>query len=171
MRKEVLKDLLDFNQKLVICGTAAGENSATSGYYYANSNNQFWNMLYEVRLTPFKLDPSQYYLLKDYSIGLSDIAKDQQGIDSNIEFSQSQADSLLEKILYYRPKILCFNGKKAAKIFLNKAYVDYGLSDKKIGDTTLFIAPSTSGSGRRYWDIKFWHEVASMANTTQYRFG
>lgn len=62
------------------------------------------------------------------------------------------------KIQYYRPKIVCFNGKKAAKVCLNKKHVEYGLQKKQIGFTRLFVAPSTSGTAKRWWNQGWWQK-------------
>jgi len=62
-----------------------------------------------------------------------------------------------------RPGILCFNGKNAAEKFLGKNPSSYGLQPEEIEETRIFVAPSTSGSGSRYWDSDLWHELARLA--------
>lgn len=156
---EILDDIFDFSQNIVICGTAVGNTSASVKNYYADPNNLFWEMLFEVKLTPYQLKPYEYRSLKKYSVGLTDIAKNQHGTDNSIIFMKNQANELKKKILYYKPKVLCFNGKKAAQIFFDLKWVDYGLCNEKVGNTLLFVAPSTSGQARKYWDINYWHEV------------
>ena len=63
-----------------------------------------------------------------------------------------------------RPKIVCFNGKNAAKAFLNTNNVDYGYQNEKINTTEIFIAPSTSGAANRFWDKKKWKELLNSAS-------
>jgi len=58
--------------------------------YYANSNNQFWNTLYKVGLTPYRLQSSEDHSLLNYSVGLSDLIKDQHGNDNLIQFNTMQ---------------------------------------------------------------------------------
>ncbi len=53
------------------------------------------------------------------------------------------------------PKILCFNGKEAAKAFLGTDRVEFGELEKHIGETLLFVAPSTSGATNGHWDIAY----------------
>lgn len=48
----VLPDVLAPNLKLVICGTAAGKESARRQAYYAGRGNKLWSTLYRVGLTP-----------------------------------------------------------------------------------------------------------------------
>ena len=56
----LLKDLLAPGLKIVFCGTAAGEVSATRGEYYAGPGNKFWAVLHKIGLTPRRLAPGEY---------------------------------------------------------------------------------------------------------------
>jgi len=159
-----MDDILDYGIKIVICGTAIGNATHRAGHYYANSSNQFWNTLYITGLTPYRLQPFEDTDLLNYSIGITDIAKNQYGNDNILNFNHPQIDEFKEKIIKYQPRVLCFNGKKAAKVFFNNTEVSYGLCNSKIGNTFLFIAPSTSGSARRFWDINYWHDVAKLSS-------
>ena len=40
----MLKDVLTENLDVVFCGTAKGKTSALKGYYYARTNNKFYNI-------------------------------------------------------------------------------------------------------------------------------
>jgi double-stranded uracil-DNA glycosylase len=77
----VLPDLLQPNLRIVFCGTAAGTMSARRGHYYAHPQNKFWPILHAIGLTPRRLDPSEFRLLAEWGIGLTDIAKHVSGMD------------------------------------------------------------------------------------------
>jgi TDG/mug DNA glycosylase family protein len=158
-----MKDILAYNLKLVVCGTAISDETHIAGHYYASSNNQFWDTLAKIGLTLYRLQPKEDQTLPNYLVGLTDIIKDQHGNDTTIQFNTFNRDAFEKKIIKYKPKILCFNGKKAAELYFKRRKVEYGLCAEKIGDTLIFIAPSTSGSARKYWDIKYWNEVAALA--------
>jgi TDG/mug DNA glycosylase family protein len=111
----MLEDLLVPNLKLVFCGTAAGKKSAELKQYYAGRNNRFWDILFVVKLTPRLLMPSEYKSLLNYGIGLTDIAKYNSGCDRDLKNSDFDVETTKNKILQYKPKYLCFNGKTAAK--------------------------------------------------------
>ncbi|NQV18865.1 MAG: mismatch-specific DNA-glycosylase [Armatimonadetes bacterium] len=160
----MLPDLLAPNLKVVICGTAAGPQSATLQQYYAGQGNKFWRTLFEICLTPRPIQPSEYEQLLSYAIGLTDLVKNKSGMDYNLSSTDFGSDVLVEKILKYKPKFLCFNGKRAGKEFLLNNYVDYGLQEEKIGVTRLFIAPSTSSAANGWWDINIWQELANYFN-------
>lgn len=160
-----LPDLLAENLDIVFCGTAAGDKSAQLKAYYAGPGNQFYSILNIVGLTPIKLLPNQFPDLLNYKIGLTDIAKYAQGVDSRLKSTDFDVEGFKEKINKYQPKYCCFNGKEAAKEFygLKKtANIKYGIQKETINNTKLFVAPSTSGSARGYWDENVWKELFEL---------
>ena len=159
----MLQDLLTHDLKLVVCGTAVGSDSAQLKQYYAKPTNKFWKTLFQVRLTPIQLKPSEYRNLLEYGIGLTDLVKNKSGIDRDLTPGDFGSHVLLEKIKTYQPKYLCFNGKRSAVEFLLRK-VDYGLQPETIKATRIFIAPSTSGAANRWWDIGIWRELTKLCN-------
>lgn len=158
----MLPDVLGQNLKVVFCRTAAGEQSARKKAYYAGPGNKFWWILYRIGLTPVQSDPSQYKDVLIYGIGLTDLAKNVSGADSVLSKKSFDSAGLEKKILKYSPKVLCFNGKRAAQEYWVIGKVNYGLQDMKIGDTMVYIAPSTSGAANRYWDENYYFQLANL---------
>lgn len=156
----MLNDLIKENLNILFCGTAVGNRSAQAKVYYANPTNKFWNILYKTGLTPKQLEPDEYEQLITYNIGLTDLVKGKHGLDKGLVTEDFNIKSLIEKIEKYKPLILCFNGKKAAQIFLGKDNVEYGFQDGSINKTRIFVAPSTSSAANKYWDEKLWYELA-----------
>lgn len=161
----MLRDLLAEDLRLVICGSAAGARSARLGHYYAGRGNKFWRMLYAAGITPRVLDPSEWETLLSYGVGLTDVVKGQSGMDRDLDFGRSDPEGLREKIALFRPKVLCFNGKRAARTFLGET-VEYGLVRRAIGQTMLFVAPSTSAAAARFWNLATWVDAAKFAGFT-----
>jgi TDG/mug DNA glycosylase family protein len=158
----VLPDVLESNLKVVFCGIATGTTSARVSAYYAGPGNKFWKTLYTVGLTPHQLRPEEYTTLPQYGIGLTDLAKYTSGPDLNLSSRDFAVAPFEEKIRKFSPKVLCFNGKKAAKTFLGTDYVEFGVLGKQIGETRLFVAPSTSGAANGHWDIAYWQQLAEV---------
>lgn len=169
---DILQDILQPNLSLVICGTSAGKHSAEVGSYYAGANNLFWKILRETELTndkkPVASDNCEDLL--SYRIGLTDIAKKASGVDANISQNDYDIEGFVQKMTILQPKLICFNGKKAAAIFLSWQFkrkiktseFDYGPYQIQGGKFRIFIAPSTSGSAKRYWEPAYWHELAEL---------
>ena len=65
-------------------------------------------------------------------------------------------------MIKYQPKIVCFNGKNAAKIYFNRKHIEYGIQNEKIVMSKLFIVPSTSGAASGFWDINIWKTLADI---------
>ena len=162
MSGPTLEDVLAPGLRLVVCGSAAGHRSAQLRQYYAGPGNKFWRTLFEVGLTLRRLDPSEYRLLPSFGIGLTDLVKHQRGGDAELDFARAGRDELREKIARFRPGVLCFNGKRSAGEFLRVKRVDYGLQAGALGETRLFVAPSTSGAASGAWDPDVWRELADL---------
>jgi TDG/mug DNA glycosylase family protein len=117
----MLPDVLHNDLKIVFCGTAAGDTSARLQMYYAGPGNKFWKVLHEVGLTPRVLVPKEFVDLPQYGLGLTDLVKDASGMDNNIDFTNKGTEILRDKIIRFRPRVLCFNGKRAAQEFLSRS--------------------------------------------------
>ena len=150
--------------KVVFCGTAVGDQSARRGAYYAGLGNQFWKILAETGLTPQPLLPEQFPSLTKFRIGLTDLVKGRSGRDTVLAANDFDVESFKEKIEIFAPKAVGFNGKKAAEVFFGRKSVEYGRQNERIGDTTLFVLPSTSGAARGYWDPLYWRELARFVS-------
>lgn len=157
----MLPDILAEQLQVLFCGMAASPKSAKLGAYYAGPGNKFWRTLYETGLTPRQLLPHEFREVIKYGIGLTDLAKGVSGIDAELSYEDFDKDGLRSRIEYFSPRIICFNGKKAAQIFLEKR-VDYGLQQDCIGETKVFVAPSTSGAASGFWDIRVWLKLAEL---------
>ena len=158
----MLDDVLAPGLSVVFCGTAASARSAAVMQYYAGRGNKFWRILDQTALTPRLLSPSEYRLLPEFGIGLTDIVKGQSGADKDIVFEDHGVVRLRAKVMHFQPRFLCFNGKRAAQEFLGRKDVGYGRRAERIGATALHVLPSTAGLASGFWDERRWHEFARM---------
>jgi TDG/mug DNA glycosylase family protein len=160
----VLPDVLQSGLRLVFCGTAAGKRSAAEHAYYAHPGNLFWRALFEAGLTPRQLAPSEFPLLPDYGIGLTDLAKRHAGNDDELPRDAFDVPALITKIERYQPRLLAFTSKNAARAALGHA-VGYGLQTECFGSTKLFVLPSPSGQARGHWDLMPWQALADWVGS------
>jgi TDG/mug DNA glycosylase family protein len=158
---DVLQDLLQDSLRVVLCGTAASTVSAAAGAYYANKQNKFWKILHETRLIPEPLQPQQYRDLLRHGIGLTDLVKTHFGMDHQIPLSKldDPRARLSASIAAFRPKLLTFTSKTAGQKFFG-GQRDYGEQAERIGETRIWILPSTSGAANGSWKPEIWHRFA-----------
>lgn len=161
----VLPDILDHGLKVVFCGSAVGAKSAEVGAYYAGPGNRFWPILLETGLTPRLLAPEEFASVREFGIGLTDMAKDASGADSSLPRDADDPEALRAKIARFQPRALAFNGKRAAKVFFGRAGIEIGRQPESIGPTAIFVLPSTSGMATRYWDQSPWFELAEFVKS------
>jgi TDG/mug DNA glycosylase family protein len=158
---DVLRDLLQEQLQIVLCGTAAGTTSAAERAYYAHRQNKFWKILHETGLTPGLLQPRQYRNLLQHRIGLTDLVKAGAGMDRATLPRLTAADRqrLNDSIAAFRPRFLAFTSKTAGQKFFDDKR-DYGEQIERIGDTRIWILPSTSGAANGSWRPEIWHRFA-----------
>lgn len=159
---DVLSDLLQHSLRVVLCGTAAGTTSAAKRAYYAHRQNKFWKILHETKLTPELLQPQQYRELLRHGIGLTDLMKADAGMDRATLPKLTAADRarLSTAIANFRPRFLAFTSKTAGQKFFNGKR-EYGEQPEPIGDTRVWILPSTSGAANGSWQPEVWHRFAN----------
>jgi double-stranded uracil-DNA glycosylase len=164
---DVLRDLLRDSLEVVFCGTAAGTTSAAARAYYAHRQNKFWKILHETRLAPRLLQPHQYRELLRNRIGLTDLVKAGAGMDRATLPKLTAADRarLNDSIATFRPKFLAFTSKTAGEKFFGSKR-DYGAQRERIGETRVWILPSTSGAANGSWRPEIWHRFADEVRAT-----
>jgi TDG/mug DNA glycosylase family protein len=159
----ILPDVLEPGLNVVFCGTAPSEASRARGAYYAHPGNRFWPTLAAIGLTPHQLRPEEYTQLPAFGIGLTDVSKTASGQDATLRPHDFDRQGLRLRIELAQPRFLAFTSKRAAREFLGRA-VDYGPQAEKVGATALFVLPSTSGLATRFWDERWWRELAAACS-------
>jgi TDG/mug DNA glycosylase family protein len=175
-RKFILPDVLSSGLRVVFCGTAPGTRSAQDGAYYAHPGNYFWRTLFDVGLTPRVLAPAEFRQILQFGIGLTDVAKHHFGSDAELPRTAFDSEALRRKLARYRPQIIAFTSKNAARAGLHGGpqCLAYGEQDVSIAcNCRVFVLPSPSGQARGFWDIGPWQQLASAVygNTKNGIFG
>ncbi|MCH7491385.1 MAG: mismatch-specific DNA-glycosylase [Gemmatimonadetes bacterium] len=168
--RHILPDVLAPGLGVVFCGTAAGAVSARKGAYYAGPGNRFWHTLHQIGLTSRCFEPAEFARVLECGIGLTDVAKTVSGSDRELPRHAFDSAGLERKIRRFCPRALAFNGKRSASQFFHRKTVHYGRQDVGIGETVVFVLPSTSGAARKFWDATFWFEVARFVQSKGVRF-
>ena len=160
-RAPLVPDVLAPGLHLVFCGTAPSRASAAARAYYARPGNRFWPTLHAAGFTPWRLQPSEYARLLEFGMGLTDLCKGHAGNDDELPSGALDVVALRAKIARFRPGVVAFTSKNAAKAFLARP-VDYGWQLEREGETRLYVLPSPSGAASGYWDVSRWQELARL---------
>ncbi|MBI3583127.1 MAG: mismatch-specific DNA-glycosylase [Nitrospinae bacterium] len=175
--EDILPDVLEKGLKVIFVGVAVGKKSAEKKSYYADKRNKLWDVLKEFFLNNIESDTDlreincdgQSKILLKNGIGLTDLIKNRFGGDNKVGIlSKEDRKCFIDKIREYKPKVVAFNGKKAAKLFYakkNTKNINYGEQEpqKPICETKIkfFVLPSTSGAARRLNEnYCYWEELA-----------
>jgi len=142
-----LKDILEKKLRIVFVGLNPSPKSVEAGHYhYGILGRRFWNTI--IRGKIFKPEAGRYYdeLLLKQKIGITDIVKrPTRGLKylTGKDFEEGRK-RLFQKIIKYKPKILCSIYKTAfEKLFGTKFTNIHGLQkDYQIGKTKVFIMAS-----------------------------
>ena len=97
-----------------------------------------------------RLIPEQDSTILDYRIGLTDVVQSRaSSSDKELRAGDYDIPAFVEKIKRFKPFVVAMNGKKVAdKVsrHLGAAGTDYGLADWNIGESRVYILPSSSGA-------------------------
>ncbi len=147
-----LPDYLRPNLRLVFVGFNPGTRSAAMGHYYAGRGNLFWPLLYESGLVPEPLTYTEDARVTAFGIGLTDLVKRSTPSSADLSTAEARAGTqvLRHKLLTYRPRVVCFNGKGVYAWYSRQRTITLGIQEAAIGPARVFVAPSTSGRNGRF---------------------
>jgi TDG/mug DNA glycosylase family protein len=131
--------------RVVFCGINPGRASAAAGAHFANPRNDFWRLLHAAGFTPRVFRPEEQHDLLELGIGLTNAARRTTRGASELRKADfaGAAERLEEIARRYRPRVIAFVGKAAYQgVFGERA--EHGLQERRLGDTALFVLPSTS---------------------------
>ena len=138
-------DILAPGLEVVFCGINPGRRSAAVGAHFANPRNDFWRLLADAGLTPRRLEPSEQHELLLHGFGLTNAAlRTTPGSGDLRRADFAGADERLERIAReLRPGAIAFVGKAAYQGAFGER-CELGLRERRLGETRLFVLPSTS---------------------------
>ena len=161
----LLPDILASGLDVFFCGTAAGNRSVERGHYYAGQGNRFWSLIHEIGITSRLLNPEEDQAAPQFGIGLTDLAKGASGMDRDVPHSAYVPSHLSAIVEEHHPKIVAFNGLKAARIILGQqaSYGRYSGAQRPdlfTNQLLIWVLPSTSGAARGYFQLEPWLELS-----------
>jgi TDG/mug DNA glycosylase family protein len=146
-----LPDFLRPGLDLVFVGINPGLRSDAAGHHYAGPGNHFWPLLFEAGFATEPLTYADDARVLEWNIGLTNmVARASKSItDLSTQELREGAEVLREKLLRFRPKMVCFNGKRIYEVFAGHA-ASFGVQDETLDGIRLFVMPSTSARTASY---------------------
>jgi double-stranded uracil-DNA glycosylase len=138
-------DILAPGLRIIFCGINPGFRSAAAAAHFANPRNDFWRLLAGAGLTPRELRPEEQWDLLELGYGLTNAAPRTTRGSSDLrrgDFAGS-AERLERIARELRPRTIAFVGKAAYEGAF-RARPALGRQERRLGDTILFVLPSTS---------------------------
>lgn len=161
-------DVLAPGLRIVFVGINPGRVSAAAAAHFANPRNDFWRLLHAARLTSRLYEPHEQFALLDEGIGVTNAAyrtTPGSGDLRRADFAGS-AERLERIARELSPAWLAFVGKEAYRGAFGERS-GLGLQDRKLGETQLFVLPSTSPANAAVpWDerSRWFQELAGRAS-------
>ena len=164
---DTLPDYLREGLDIVFVGLSPSVLSARAGHYFANPRNRFWPAVNAAGLLPEPLTAQQDHRMLESGMGFTDIVKrPTRGVgELTTEEFRAGAPVLREKLLRYRPRIVCFHGLTLYRHYLRYAEgedprdVALGLQPHPIGASRAFVVPNPSPANAafRLEDLVGWY--------------
>ena len=163
-------DVLGPGLSVVFCGINPGRWSAAAAAHFANPRNDFWRLLAEAGLTPRQLSPEEQWELLDLGFGLTNAAERTTPGSSDLrraDFAGS-AERLECIAVELRPRFIAFVGKAAYEgAFRERPAL--GLQERRLGETRLFVLPSTSPANAAVpyeQRLQWFHALAELVSAS-----
>lgn len=157
-----LPNLLRPGLRLVFIGYNPGLESARRGHYYAFGGNPFWRHLQASGLVDRLVDASEdASLAEEFGIGFTDLCRRPTTRADELTGTEKAegAGRLHADLLAAAPSFAVFSGKGIYPLFGRHALGlpstalrrrPYGLQPEPVGDTALWVVPSSSGLASRW---------------------
>jgi double-stranded uracil-DNA glycosylase len=136
-------DVLAPGLRIVFCGINPGRVSAAAHAHFANPRNDFWRLLHAARLTSRLYEPDEQFELLREGIGLTNAALRTTPGSGDLRKSDFDRERLERMARQLRPRWIAFVGKEAYRGTFGER-PDLGPQERKLGETRLFVLPSTS---------------------------
>jgi TDG/mug DNA glycosylase family protein len=138
-------DVLASDLDVIFCGINPGRVSAAAAAHFANPRNDFWRLLHEAGFTPRLVEPSEQFEVLQWGVGLTNAAPRTTRGSGDLRAADFAGTAVrLERLAAeLRPRAIGFVGKEAYRGPFRKR-PELGLQERRLGQTLLFVLPSTS---------------------------
>ena len=154
MTQSAVPDVLAAGLDVVFCGINPGRVSAAAEAHFANPRNDFWRLLHAAGFTPRLVEPQEQHQLLSFGIGVTNAASRTTKGSGDLRKGDflGSAERLGRIVQELHPRAIAFVGKEAYRgVFGERP--ELGLQQRRLGETLLFVLPSTSPANAAVpWD-------------------
>ena len=158
---------------MIFCGINPGRVSAAAQAHFANPRNDFWRLLHAARFTSRLYDPSEQFELLSEGIGITNAAYRTTPGSGDLRKGDFDGERLAGIAVELKPQWIGFVGKEAFRGAFNER-PELGVQARTLGDTKLFVLPSTSPANAAVpWRerLRWFKELAGRASGLPIRQG
>ena len=166
--ESAIPDVLAPALRVLFCGINPGRVSAAAAAHFANPRNDFWRLLHAAGFTPRLLEPAEQFELPAYGVGVTNAASRTTPGSGDLRKAdfEGAADRLAGIADELRPSWIGFVGKEAYRGAFGER-PELGVQERKLGDTQLFVLPSTSPANAAVpWDerLRWFRQLAAASS-------
>lgn len=138
--------------------------SAAAHAHFANPRNDFWRLLHAAGFTSRLLDPQQQFELLQEGVGATNAAHRTTPGSGDLrrgDFDRGHVERIAHEL---KPRWIAFVGKEAYRGTFGER-PELGVQERALGDTRLFVLPSTSPANAAVpWEerLHWFGELASL---------
>jgi double-stranded uracil-DNA glycosylase len=147
----------------VFCGINPGRVSAAAHAHFANPRNDFWRLLYAAGFTSRLYEPAEQFELRKEGIGLTNAAA--RTTPGSGDLRRDDFAGAAERLLRIDARWIGFVGKEAYRGTFGER-PELGVQERTLGDTRLFVLPSTSPANAAVpWEerLRWFRQLAGLA--------
>jgi TDG/mug DNA glycosylase family protein len=128
--------------------------SALTGHHFAGFSNRFWKLLFASGLVPEPVTYLDDDRLPEWGYGITNVVpRATRGIDELRPEEYAAGRSRLRlKLRRYRPAVVAFVGITVYRAMFpeRSGPVTMGLQKERLGESSVFLLPNTSGRNAHY---------------------
>jgi double-stranded uracil-DNA glycosylase len=159
-------DVLAPGLRVVFCGINPGRVSAAAQAHFANPRNDFWRLLHAARFTSRLYEPHEQLEVLQEGIGITNAAYRTTPGSGDLrrgDFDRARIEQVARE---YEPGWIGFVGKEAYRGLFDER-PELGVQERALGETRLFVLPSTSPANAAVpWRVRlhWFQELAGRAS-------
>jgi len=149
--------------RVVFCGINPGRVSAAAHAHFANPRNDFWRLLHAAGFTSRLYEPAEQFEVLQEGIGITNAAA--RTTPGSGDLRRNDFAGAAERLARIDARWIGFVGKEAYRGTFGER-PELGVQERTLGDTRLFVLPSTSPANAAVpWDerLRWFRQLAGLA--------